>query len=57
MMLVPKKVLVVEDEAKISEVIKSFLESKGFIVFVVKDGKQAFRLISWSYYKKTGKGS
>ena len=41
----PKKVLVVEDEAKISEVIKSFLESKGFVVFVAENGKQAFGLI------------
>ena len=41
----PKKVLVVEDEAKISEVIKSFLENKGFIVFVAENGRQAFGLL------------
>lgn len=40
-----KKMLVVEDEAKISEVIKSFLESKGIVVFVAENGKQAFSLI------------
>lgn len=45
MKLEPKKVLVVEDEAKISEVIKSFLESKGFVVLVAENGRQAFRLI------------
>ena len=45
MKLEPKKVLVVEDEAKISEVIKSFLESKGFVVFVAENGRQAFGLI------------
>lgn len=45
MRIEPKKLLVVEDEAKISEVIKSFLESKGYVVFVVENGKQAFGLI------------
>jgi len=45
MRIEPKKVLVVEDEAKISEVIKSFLESKGFMVFVAENGKQAFGLM------------
>lgn len=45
MRLEPKKVLVVEDEAKISEVIKSFLESKGFVVLVAENGRQAFGLI------------
>ncbi|MBK5246889.1 MAG: response regulator transcription factor [Peptostreptococcaceae bacterium] len=45
MRLEPKKVLVVEDEAKISEVIRSFLESKGFVVFVAENGRQAFGLI------------
>jgi len=45
MKLEPKKVLVVEDEAKISEVIKSFLESKGFVVLVAENGRQAFGLI------------
>ena len=35
------KVLVVEDEEKIASVIKSFLESKGFIVLCVEDGRKA----------------
>ena len=36
-----KKVLVVDDELKIIEVVKSFLESKGFTVFTAENGKQA----------------
>jgi len=39
-----KKVLVVDDEVKISEVIKSFLESKGYVVFTAEDGRQAFSI-------------
>ena len=39
-----KKVLVVEDEDKIVTVLKSFLESKGFVVFVAEHGKQALEL-------------
>lgn len=37
-----KKVLVVDDEVKILEVIKSFLESKDYAVFTAENGKQAF---------------
>lgn len=37
-----KKVLVVDDEVKILEVIKSFLESKDYMVFTAENGKQAF---------------
>lgn len=36
-----KKVLVVDDEIKIIEVVKSFLESKGFTVFSAENGSQA----------------
>lgn len=39
-----KKILVVEDEEKIMNVIKSFLEAKGFIVIPALDGKQALEL-------------
>lgn len=39
-----KKVLVVDDEVKILEVIKSFLESKDYIVFTAENGKQAFSI-------------
>ncbi|MBN7772490.1 response regulator transcription factor [Clostridium aminobutyricum] len=39
-----KKVLVVDDETKILEVIQSFLESKGFIVFTAESGKKAFSI-------------
>jgi DNA-binding response OmpR family regulator len=37
-------VLVVDDEVKISEVIKSFLESKDYVVFTAENGKQAFSI-------------
>lgn len=39
-----RKVLVVEDEEKISSVLKSFLESKGFFVIIASDGLQALEL-------------
>jgi len=39
-----KKVLVVDDEVKILEVIKSFLESKDYMVFTAENGKQAFSI-------------
>ena len=37
-----KKVLVVDDEVKISEVIQSFLESRGYTVFTAENGEKAF---------------
>jgi DNA-binding response OmpR family regulator len=39
-----KKILVVEDEEKIRNVVKSFLESKDFIVITAEDGKRALEL-------------
>ncbi len=39
-----KKILVVEDEEKIVAVVKSFLESKGFIVLVAENGKRALEI-------------
>ncbi|PKM60152.1 MAG: DNA-binding response regulator [Firmicutes bacterium HGW-Firmicutes-4] len=39
-----KKVLVVDDEPKIIEVVESFLESKGFTVFTAENGKQALEI-------------
>lgn len=39
-----KKVLVVDDEVKISEVIKSFLESKDYMVFTAENGRQALSI-------------
>lgn len=39
-----KKVLVVDDEIKIIEVLKSFLESKDFMVFTSEDGKCALEI-------------
>ncbi len=38
------KVLIVEDEAKIREVLKAFLESKGFQAFCAENGEQAMAL-------------
>ncbi|HML36877.1 MAG TPA: response regulator transcription factor [Bacillota bacterium] len=37
-----KKVLVVDDEVKILEVLRSFLESKGYTVFTAENGGEAF---------------
>ncbi|MDF2841932.1 MAG: DNA-binding response regulator [Herbinix sp.] len=45
-MINPKKILVVEDEAKILEVVKSFLESKGFIVLTAMNGRKALEVFS-----------
>lgn len=39
-----KKILVVDDEPKIIEVIKSFLESKGFLVLSADNGKKAIEI-------------
>jgi DNA-binding response OmpR family regulator len=39
-----KKVLLVEDEEKLVGVLKSFLESKGYIVIPAMDGKRALEL-------------
>lgn len=39
------KVLIVDDEAKILEVVKSFLESKGFLVFTADNGRQALETL------------
>ena len=40
----PKKILVVEDEEKIMNVVKSFLESKGFVVLSAENGRKAIEL-------------
>ncbi|MDR1979074.1 MAG: response regulator transcription factor [Synergistaceae bacterium] len=39
-----RKILVVDDEAKIIEVVKSFLESKGFVVFSAENAGRAFEI-------------
>jgi DNA-binding response OmpR family regulator len=39
-----KKVLVVDDEVKILEVLRSFLESKDYTVFTAEDGGQALSI-------------
>lgn len=43
-MLEEKKILVVDDENKIVEVVKSYLEREGCIVFEAFDGKQALEI-------------
>jgi DNA-binding response OmpR family regulator len=37
-----KNILVVDDEPKIVEVVKSYLENSGYVVYEANDGKQAF---------------
>lgn len=39
-----KNILVVDDEVKLLEVISSFMESKGYYVFLAEDGKQALEI-------------
>ncbi|MHB1152508.1 MAG: response regulator transcription factor [Eubacteriales bacterium] len=41
-----KKILVVDDEIKILEVVKALLESKGFTVFIAENGRQAFEILN-----------
>lgn len=40
----PKKILVVDDEPKIVEVVKSYLKSGGYLVFEAFNGKEALEL-------------
>lgn len=39
-----RKILIVEDETKIVEVVKSFLESKGFTVLTAENGRRALEV-------------
>lgn len=41
-----KKILVVDDEVKILEVVKALLESKGFIVFTAENADRAFEIFN-----------
>lgn len=41
-----KKILVVDDEIKILEVVKALFESKGFTVFTAENGRQAFEIFN-----------
>ncbi len=41
----PKKILVVDDEIKIVEVLKAYLENSGYLVLEAYDGKTALTLI------------
>jgi DNA-binding response OmpR family regulator len=43
---ITKKVLLVEDEEKLVIVLKTFLESKGYVVFTAMDGKKALDLFN-----------
>lgn len=40
-----KTILVVDDEIKIIEVVKSYLESKGFIILTAENGRQALDIL------------
>lgn len=40
----PRKILIVEDEVKIIEVVKSFLETKGFTVLTADNGRKALEV-------------
>jgi len=40
---VPKKILIVDDEVKIAEVIKSYLENSGYTVYEAYNGRDAFK--------------
>lgn len=39
-----KKIMIVDDEVKILEVVRCFLESKGLVVFTAENSKQAFEI-------------
>jgi DNA-binding response OmpR family regulator len=41
----PQKILIVDDEVKIIEVVESFLESRGFVVFGAEHSEQAFEIL------------
>lgn len=40
------KILVVDDEIKIIEVVKSYLENQGLVVFSAENGKEALKLLA-----------
>ena len=40
-----QKILIIDDEPKIIEVLESFLGSKGYTVFVAEDSKRAFEVL------------
>jgi len=44
-----EKILIVEDEKKISDVVKSYLEREGFTVSVADTGQRALQLIKENY--------
>ena len=44
-----KKILIIEDEPKIANVVKSYLEREGFVASIAETGEKALRLIKESY--------
>jgi len=40
-----KRILIVEDEAEIADIVRAYLEREGFKVFVAKDGKTALSVL------------
>ena len=45
-----KKILIVDDEVKITEVIRSYLENNGYEVYAAFDGKHALALYEQVHY-------
>jgi DNA-binding response OmpR family regulator len=37
-----KRILIIDDEPKIADVVKSYLEKSGYMVFIALSGKEAF---------------
>ncbi|MDO8446641.1 MAG: response regulator transcription factor [Deltaproteobacteria bacterium] len=44
-----KKILIIEDEPKIANVVKAYLEREGFLANIAETGEKALRLIKESY--------
>jgi len=40
-----KRILIVEDEAEIADIVRAYLEREGFKVFIAKDGKTALSVL------------
>ena len=45
-----EKILIIEDEKKISDIVESYLERDGFNVTVAETGREALKLIKDKFY-------
>ena len=43
------KILIVEDEDRISRIVTSYLQHEGFVVSVAQNGKEALRFVKKGY--------